>query len=110
LAEGHAALGLALIIDLQWIQAGQELVQAVSLNPNSAHAHMYSGWYLGFQGRFNDAIRELELAEMLEPVDVGDSYLAKNMCSEAAEAYAHSEEKELSLVSDPSTAAYDPDS
>jgi TolB-like protein/predicted Ser/Thr protein kinase len=173
LADGHAALGLALVIDLQWTQAGQELVQAVSLNPNSAYAHLYSGWYLGFQGRFNDAIRELELAEVLEPVsftifystanvfyfarqydraleqykkaeemypanpqlvsDVGDSYLAKNMCSEAAEAYAHSEElygrqqnalalrkaysvsgcrgmleKALSLVSDPSTAAYDP--
>lgn len=173
LAEAHAALGLALFLDLQWTQAGQELQQAVSLNPNSASAHMYSGWYLTFEGRFSDGIQEMELAEALEPVSftiyfttgniyyfarqydrslqqykkageiypgnpdfeasLGDSYLALNKCAEASEAYARSEEtygrpqnalalrkaysvsgchgmleKNLSLMSDPSTAAYDP--
>jgi TolB-like protein len=33
LAEAHAALGLALFLDLQWTQAGEELEQAVSMNP-----------------------------------------------------------------------------
>lgn len=68
LAEAHAAMGLALLLDLQWTQAGQELEQAVSLNSNSAPAHLYSGWYLTFEGRFGDAIGEMELAEKLEPV------------------------------------------
>jgi eukaryotic-like serine/threonine-protein kinase len=173
LAEAHAALGLALFLDLQWTQAGQELEQAVAMNPNSASAHLYSGWFFTFEGRFSDGIREMELAEALEPVSftiyfttgniyyfarqydrslqqyqkaaelypgnpdlassIGDSYLAKNMCAEATEAYARSEElygrpqnasiikkayadsgcrgmleKDLSLMSDPSTAAYDP--
>jgi serine/threonine protein kinase len=173
LAEAHAALGLALFLDLQWTQAGTELEQAVSLNPNSASAHMYSGWYLTFEGRVSDGIREMEVAEALEPVSftiyfttgniyyfarqydrslqqyrkaaeiypgnpdseasLGDSYLAKNMCAEATEAYARSEEfyghqpnalairkayavsgcqgmleKNLSIMSDPSSAAYDP--
>jgi eukaryotic-like serine/threonine-protein kinase len=173
LAEAHAALGLALFLDLQWTQAGPELDQAVSLNPNSASAHLYSGWYLTFEGRLSDGIREMEVAEALEPVSftiyfttgnvyyfarqydrslqqyrkaaeiypgsldsessLGDSYLAKNMCAEATKAYARSEElngrqqnalalrkayavsgcqgmleKNLSIISDPSSAAYDP--
>jgi serine/threonine protein kinase/Tfp pilus assembly protein PilF len=173
LAEAHAALGLALFLDLQWTQAGEELEQAVSMNPNSASAHLYSGWFFTFEGRFSDGIREMELAEALEPVSftiyfttgniyyfarqydrslqqyqkaaelypgnpdlyssIGDSYMAKNMCAEATEAYAHSEEaygrqqnalalrkayaalgcrgmleKDLSVMSDPSSPAYEP--
>jgi tetratricopeptide (TPR) repeat protein len=132
LAEAHAALGLALFLDVQWAHAGQEMKEAVSLNPNSAGVHMYYGWYLAFAGQSNDAIREMELAESIEPVSftisyttaniyyfaraydraiaryqkllqiypgnptlyyaLGDSYIAKNMCGEATEAYARSAE------------------
>ena len=132
IAEAHAALGLALFIDLQWEQAGQELRQAVSRNPNSARAHVIYGWYLTFVGKFAEGIREMNEAEALEPTSftvsytkgivyflgrdytraieqyqqtlkiypgnpqvyysLGEAYVQKNMCAEASEAYARSED------------------
>jgi serine/threonine protein kinase/Tfp pilus assembly protein PilF len=133
LAEGHSALGLALLADLQWTGSEKELKEATSLNPNSAISHMHYGWYLTFVGRFDDGIREMKEAQTIDPLSfsiyvtsgniyywardydlslqqyrraleiepaanadmysaMGDSYLAKNMCAEATEAYAHSEE------------------
>jgi serine/threonine protein kinase/tetratricopeptide (TPR) repeat protein len=131
-AEAHAALGLALFIDLQWAQAGQELQEAVTRNPSSGRAHVISGWYLTFVGHFTDGIREMDEAEALEPTSftvaytkgigyflarqydraiqqyqetlkiypgnpqvyysLGEAYLQNNMCAEAAEAYARSED------------------
>jgi TolB-like protein len=131
-AEAHAALGLALFIDLQWTKAGEELSEAVSHNPNSGRAHVIYGWYLTFVGKFADGIREMDKAEALEPTSftvsytkgivyflardynraiqqyqqtlkiypgnpqvyysLGEAYLQNNMCAEASEAYARSED------------------
>jgi len=64
-AEAHAALGLALFMDLRWAQAEQELLEAVSRNPNSARTHVIFGWYLTVTARFPDGIREMDKADAL---------------------------------------------
>ena len=74
LAEAHAALGLALFMDLQWRQAGEELREAVLRNPNSSRAHVISGWYLTFVGRFAEGIQEMDKAEALDPTSFTISY------------------------------------
>jgi TolB-like protein/cytochrome c-type biogenesis protein CcmH/NrfG len=134
LAEAHASLALALLIDLHWTDSEAELRKAVALNPNSPTSHGYYGVYLAFVGRFTEAAQEIQLAEALDPLstiwkafaatvyyfsrdydrairtlgeeieidpsnpqsysNLGDAYFQKQMCSDAAKNYAHSEELE----------------
>ena len=68
LAEAHASLGLALLIDLQWPEAERELRQAISFNSNSSICHSYYGWYLAFAGRGKEAFPEVKTAQVLDPL------------------------------------------
>jgi tetratricopeptide (TPR) repeat protein len=61
-------------MDLQWRQAGEELREAVLRNPNSSRAHVISGWYLTFVGRFAEGIQEMDKAEALDPTSFTISY------------------------------------
>ncbi|HYM75309.1 MAG TPA: protein kinase [Candidatus Dormibacteraeota bacterium] len=68
LAEAHASLGLALLLDLQWTEAEKQLRQAISLNANSSICHSYYAWYLVFAGRGKEAFPEMETAQVLDPL------------------------------------------
>jgi tetratricopeptide (TPR) repeat protein len=79
LAEAHAALGLSLFLDLKWTDGQRELEQAVSQNANSITAHMYYGWYLAFVGRLPEALRQMNLAQALDPLSFAVAYTTGNI-------------------------------
>jgi Tfp pilus assembly protein PilF len=68
LSDAHAALAYEEFF-WEWnsAQADREFQQAISLDPNSALAHHWYGAALTHQARFQEAIRELDRAQMLEP-------------------------------------------
>jgi len=69
LAEVHSALGnIALQYDWDWPTAEKELKRAVELNPNLAEAHHGYSEYLQAMGRFDDGLREIVLAQALDPL------------------------------------------
>lgn len=68
-AEAHTMLAMILCNDeWDWIGAEKEYKLAIEFNPNYALAH---GWYcslLASLGRIDEALKELELAQELEPL------------------------------------------
>jgi serine/threonine-protein kinase len=67
LAEAHATLGYIRHYDWQWDDSEWELVQAIRLNPNNPLAHIWYGNLLVSRRRFQEAIREVQLAAELDP-------------------------------------------
>ena len=70
LAEGHAALGNAVLPELEWKSAEASLRRAIDLKPDLARAHLTYASYLVAQRRFADAIAEARRAVDLEPTSV----------------------------------------
>ncbi|MEP7075375.1 MAG: winged helix-turn-helix domain-containing protein [Acidobacteriota bacterium] len=71
LPEAHTAL--ALIVqnyDWDWQAAEKEFRLAIELNPNYATAHHWYAEHLAFLGRFDEALRESELARQLDPLSL----------------------------------------
>jgi DNA-binding winged helix-turn-helix (wHTH) protein/TolB-like protein/lipoprotein NlpI len=56
----------------EWDWAGSEngFKRALELNPNLAHSHFGYGTYLSLMGRREDALRELERAKEINPLDI----------------------------------------
>jgi TolB-like protein/Flp pilus assembly protein TadD len=72
LAEAHTSLGLIkAYFDWDWRGAETELVRAIELNPGSAWARDWYGWFLATLGRFDESISELERARALDPLSAG---------------------------------------
>ena len=70
LAEAHTASAYArFLFDWDWRGPEAEFRRALELNPNSADAHLLYSLYLTFSGRFDDAIRENQLAIRLDPLN-----------------------------------------
>jgi eukaryotic-like serine/threonine-protein kinase len=69
LAEAHGALALT-IMYLDWDLAGaeREYKRAIELNPSYSEAHHGYALYLILVGRLDEAIREIEQAETLDPL------------------------------------------
>ena len=70
LAEAHAALGNAVLPELEWKEAEASLRRAMDLKPDLARAHLTYASYLVAQRRFADAIAEARRAVELEPTSV----------------------------------------
>jgi TolB-like protein/Tfp pilus assembly protein PilF len=69
LAEGHAALGVALhTYAWDWNEAERELRRAIELAPSSADAHVGFANLLATIGRVDEALAEAERAERLDPL------------------------------------------
>lgn len=69
LAEAHSSLAMIKVVfcgDLEG--AEQDLLKALDLNPNCAAAHQWYALVLSATGRSEEAIRERELAEELDPL------------------------------------------
>jgi len=72
LAEAHTSLGLIkAYFDWDWRGAETELARAIELNPNSAWARDWYGWFLALLGRFDESISQLERARALDPLSAG---------------------------------------
>ena len=71
LAEAHGTLAYILTYyDWDWVAAEKEFKQSLALNPNDAtQRHRYSR-YLASVGRTQEALKELERARLLDPLDL----------------------------------------
>lgn len=68
LADAHAALGYEEFFWEWKAQAAEnEFRQAIALDPNSGVAHHWYGSMLMHEGRLDEAMRELQRAQVLEP-------------------------------------------
>jgi adenylate cyclase len=71
LAEAHVSLGLLLMLDeWDWVNSGKEYKIGLELNPQYATGHHWYGEWLMYLGRFDEAIKELTLAEELDPLSL----------------------------------------
>ena len=67
LAEAHSALGLGMEDEWRWEEAGAELSRALELDPRSPVAYFRKAVDLASRGRFEEAQRNVEVAEVLDP-------------------------------------------
>jgi len=68
LAEAHASMALiAQNYDWDWPKAEAEYRKAIDLDPNYATARHWYSEFLTLQGRFSEALEEIERARQLDP-------------------------------------------
>lgn len=70
LAEAHASLGLAFMVEEDYESAEPEFLRAIELNPGYAYAHYWYSMTLDNQARHDEALAELEAAYELDPLSV----------------------------------------
>jgi Tfp pilus assembly protein PilF len=71
LPEAHCALALILEnYDWDWNTAEKEFRRAIELNPDYATAHQWYAELLTWRGRFDEALRESEVARKLDPLSL----------------------------------------
>lgn len=69
LSVGHALLGTVhLLFDWDWTAAERAFHKAIDLDPNLADGHVGYAALLTTLGRFEDALRELKIAQSLDPM------------------------------------------
>jgi len=69
LAEAHAVGGMgAFFYEWDFAEARRAFERALSLNPHLATTHVYYSLFLASQGEFDQAVREAQAAERLDPV------------------------------------------
>jgi DNA-binding winged helix-turn-helix (wHTH) protein/TolB-like protein/Flp pilus assembly protein TadD len=69
LAEPHATLGYVKFwYDWDFAAAESEFRRAIELSPDYATAHHWYGESLGMMGRFDDGLKELRLAQQVDPL------------------------------------------
>lgn len=79
LAEAYADRGFVeMQADYRWDSAEADFRRAIELNPNLADAHESYSFDLGSSGRFDEAVREVNVAADLQPGSLGMN-LAKGM-------------------------------
>jgi serine/threonine-protein kinase len=70
LGEAHNSLASVQWDELEWEASEREFRRALELNPSYATAHQWYGEYLSNWGRHEEAIREQETAEKLDPLSL----------------------------------------
>jgi TolB-like protein/Tfp pilus assembly protein PilF len=68
LAEAHTSLGNILSNEWDWLEAEKEFTKALRSNPNYATAHHWYSIHLESLGHVEEGIRELKIAEELDPL------------------------------------------
>ncbi len=93
LPDCHLSLAMVNFFDWQWDESYKSFKRALSLNPNSAEAHLYYSYYQVAMGNLKKAILENEKALEIDPLNVqinsslGDNYFFAGMFNEALEQY-----------------------
>ena len=89
-AEGHAALGNLLFVQMNFTESEKEFRRAIELNPNYATAHhWYGNSLLASLGRFDEAIAEGKRSVELDPLslinnaDLGSTFMVARRYDDA---------------------------
>jgi TolB-like protein/Tfp pilus assembly protein PilF len=92
LAEAHTSLAFVRMhFEWDWPVAKREFARALELNPGYATAHHWYAFWLIAQGRAEEAVREIRLAQQLDPLsliintDVGEMLYYARRYDEALE-------------------------
>ena len=71
LAEAQTSLGVvSMFYEWDWPAADRYYRRALALDPRYATGHLFYAWYLVCQGRREDALREMKMAQSIEPLSV----------------------------------------
>jgi TolB-like protein/Flp pilus assembly protein TadD/transcriptional regulator with XRE-family HTH domain len=71
MAEAHVSLAFVYKnYDWNFPEAEREFKRAIELNPNYSVVHHWYAWFLIQMGRTKEAIREIEYAQMLDPLSL----------------------------------------
>ncbi len=70
LAEAHTSLATILVNEWDWGGAAKEFKRSIELNPGYATARHWYAFYLTSLGRLDEAIREGQRAQELDPLSV----------------------------------------
>jgi adenylate cyclase len=71
LAEGHVALARILVFhEWNWAGAGRAYRRAIDMSPSYATARQWYGMYLLHLGQGDHALREIRLAQRLDPLSI----------------------------------------
>ena len=82
LAEAHTIMAYISFFQLWDIPAAERgYKRAIELNPGSAEAHFYYGYFLMAMGQFEEALRENEQARELNPLFIPAYSRAMHLCS-----------------------------
>jgi TolB-like protein/Flp pilus assembly protein TadD len=97
LAEAHVSLSyVRLVYDWDAAGAESELRRALELRPDYATAHQFYGYYLSATGRLDQAIRERQRAQELDPLSpvitasLGEAYYLSGQFAKSIEQYKKS--------------------
>jgi len=90
LAEAHGITGfIRFVFDYDWRGAEREFLRAIELSPGSAQVHDHYGWLCASQERYDEAVREVRLAQELDPLqiqsDLATTLLRASRVNEAIE-------------------------
>ena len=106
LSEAHASLGFVEFFwDWNAPEAEKEFHTAIALDPNSALAHHWYGSMLTHEGRYNESLAQLDLAQRLQPTStsiLSDRAFALGLCGHRNEAADILQEVENDDPSSPS--------
>jgi TolB-like protein/DNA-binding winged helix-turn-helix (wHTH) protein len=92
-AEASALEGFLLWRERRWQQAEIQLKKALRLDPDQVNAHYWYSWLLSALGKYDEAMREMQIAWRLNPVSavlndrLAVAYLWVNDNAEAAARY-----------------------
>lgn len=70
LAEPHISLAHAYFHEFNWSAAEREFKRGLELNPNYAIAHFYYANYLFVMEQFQEALKEAQQSQILDPVSL----------------------------------------
>ncbi|HSK70912.1 MAG TPA: tetratricopeptide repeat protein, partial [Pyrinomonadaceae bacterium] len=70
LGEGYAALGLYYSSIMEYEKAEENYRRAIALSPSYPHAHEWLGSSLTGTGRFEEGVKEMKIAEKLDPLSL----------------------------------------
>jgi tetratricopeptide (TPR) repeat protein len=82
LGEGHSALGLLLYDSLEWAAAEGEALRALSLNPSYSNVRFWYSMLLQEEGRAEEALVQLRLAQASDPQSVNLTGLLATLLTE----------------------------
>jgi tetratricopeptide (TPR) repeat protein len=69
--HAHSELAwIKMLYDWDWAGAENSYKRALELNPNIGYAHYVYGSYLSLMGRREEALKELERAKEINPIDI----------------------------------------